>query len=96
MELTSKALTALAHSGQPPVTWPLTSCEDLSVHTYSIITHADGEIGIAENHFDLDVAGLCMLVRVADCFAYDATSLITDDKGQLPRPAFYDYTVLRH
>jgi hypothetical protein len=95
MEVTPKTLTALAHSGQPPVARPLTPCEDLSIHTYSIITHADSEIGIAESHFDLNVAGLCMLVRVADRFACDTISLVTNDSSQLAGPALHAHAVLR-
>ena len=94
-ELTSKALTALAHSGKSPVAGPLTSSEDLGGHTYSIITYPDREIGIAKSDFNLYTAGLRMLVRVVDRFAYDAKSLITNDGAQLAGPAIHDYAVLR-
>jgi putative oxidoreductase len=56
----TKALAALAHSGKSPVAGPLTTCEDLRIHTYSIIAHADGEIGIAKSDFALNMAGLCI------------------------------------
>jgi hypothetical protein len=96
MEVTPKALAALAHSGNSPVAGPLTPREDLRIHTYPIIAHADGEIGSTESDFGLNMAGLCMLVRVADRFAHDATSLVTNDDGQLAGRALHDYAVLRH
>ena len=95
MEVTPESLTALAHSGKSPVTGPLTTCEDLRIHTNSIIAHADSEIGIAKSDFGLNMAGLCMLVRVADRLARDAISLVTNDASQLAGPAFHDYPVLR-
>jgi hypothetical protein len=58
MEMTRKALAALAHSGKSPVAGPLTPCKDLRIHTYSIIAHADSEIGITESDFDLNMGGL--------------------------------------
>jgi hypothetical protein len=96
MEVTPKARAALAHAGKSPVAGPLTPCEDLRIHTCSIIAHADSEIGITESDFGLDMAGLCMLVRVADRFAYDVTSLVTNDDSQLAGPALHHYAVLRH
>jgi hypothetical protein len=48
MEVTPKALAALAHSGKSPVAGPLAPCEDLRIYTYSIIAHADSELGIAK------------------------------------------------
>src|ERR1700688_1624666 len=62
----SKALAALAHSGKSPAAGPLTTCEDLRIHTYSVIAHADSKIGIAKGDLALDVARLCKLVRIAD------------------------------
>jgi hypothetical protein len=96
MEMTRKALAALAHSGKSPVAGPLTPCKDLKIHTYSIIAHADSEIGITESDFDLNMGGLCMLVRVADRFACDAISLVTNDGSQLAGPALHEYAILRH
>ena len=95
VELTPKALAALAHSGKSPVAGPLTLCEDLGIHAYSIIAHADREIASPKDDLDLDMAGLCMLVRVADRFARDAISLVTNDGSQLAGPALHDYAVLR-
>ena len=95
MEVTPKALAALAHSGKSPVAGPLTPCEDLRVHTYSIIAHADSEIGIAKSDFGLNIAGRCMLIRVAERFAYDVISLVTNDSSQLAGPALHDYAVFR-
>ena len=95
MEVTAKSLTALAHSGKSPVARPLTACEDLRIHTNSIIAHADGEIGITESDFDLNMPGLCMLVRVADRFTCDATSLVTNDDRQFTGPTLHVYAVLR-
>jgi hypothetical protein len=95
MEAPPKALAALAHSGKSPVAGPLTPCEDLRFHTCSIIAHADSEIGIAKSDFGLDLARLCMLVRVADRFACDAIGLVTNDGSQLAGPALHDYAVLR-
>src|ERR1700719_1354716 len=89
MEVTANALAALAHSGKSPVAELLTPCEDLRIHTYSIIAHADCEIGIAKGDFDLYMAGLCMLVRVADRFACDAISLVASDGSQLAGPALH-------
>jgi hypothetical protein len=66
MQVTPKALAALAHSGKSPAAGPLTTCEDLRIHTYSVIAHADSEIGVAKGDLALDVARLCMLVRIAD------------------------------
>jgi len=96
MEVTPKALAALAHSWKSPVAGPLTTCEDLGIHTYSIIAHADGEIGIPKSDFGLNMACLCMLVRVADRLASDAISFVANDGSQLAGPAFHDYAVLRH
>jgi hypothetical protein len=96
MEVTPETLAALAHSGKAPVAGPLAPCEDLRIHTYPIIAHADSEIGITESDFGLNMSGLCMLVRVADRFAYDATSLVTNDNSQLAGRALHDYAVLRH
>ena len=93
MKVTPEALAALAHSGKSPMARPLTPCEDLGIHTYSIIAHADGEIGIAESDFDLDLAGRCMLIRVADRFACDVIGLVTNDGSQLARPALHEYAV---
>ena len=90
MEMTSKALAALAHSWKSPVAGALTMCEDLGIHTYSIISHTDSEICIPKNNFGLNMAGLCMLVRIADCFAYDAISLVANDSNQLAGPALRD------
>jgi hypothetical protein len=95
VEATAKAFAALPHSGKSPVAAPLTMSEDLGIHTYSIIAHADGEIGIAKRDFGPNMAGLCMLVRVADRFACDAISLVTNDGSQLAGPALHDYAVLR-
>jgi len=95
MEVTPKALAALAHSGKSPVPGPLTTCENLGIHTYSIIAHADSEIGIAKSDFGLNMAGLCMLVRVADRFARNAISLVTNDGSQLAGPALHDRAVFR-
>ena len=94
MEMTPEALAALAHSRKSPVAGPLTRYEDPRIHTHSIIAHADGEIGIANRDFDFDMAGLCMLVGVADRFACNAISLVTNDGSQLAEPALYDYAVL--
>jgi len=77
------------------VAGPLTTCEDLSIYTYSIIAHADSEIGIAKSDFGLNMAGLCMLIRVADRFACNAISLVTNDGSQLAGPALHDYAVVR-
>jgi len=96
MEAAAAALAALVHSGKSPVAGTLTECEDLSIYTYSIIAHADGEIGILKNDFGLNMASLCVLVRVAEGLAYDATSLVANDNGQLARPPFHDYAVLGH
>jgi len=90
MEVTSKALAALAHSGKSPMAGALTTCEDLRVHTYSIIAHPDREIGIAKSDFGLYMAGLCMLIRVADRFVHNVISLITNDGTQLAGPALHD------
>ena len=95
VEMTPKAVAAFAHSGKSPVAGPLTPCEDLRIHTYSIIAHADSEIDIAKSDFGLNMAGLCMLVGVADRFACDAISLVTNDGSQLSAPALHDYSVLR-
>ena len=95
MKVTPKALAALAHSGKSPVAGPLTACEDLRIHTYSIIAHADSEIGIAKSDFGLNMASLCVLVRVADRLACDAISLVTNDGSQLAGPALHDHAVLR-
>ena len=96
MKVTAKALAALAHAGKSPVTGPVTPCEDFWIHTYSIVAHADGEIGIPKNDFGLNMASLCMLVRVADRLAYDATSLVANDNSQLAGLPLHDYAVLRH
>jgi hypothetical protein len=95
MEVTLKALAAFAHSGKSPVAAPLTTSEDLGIHTYSIIAHANKEIGIAKSDFGLNMGGLCMLVRVADRFACDAISLVANDGSQLAGPALHNYVVLR-
>src|SRR5271168_1484677 len=95
MEVTAKALAALAHSGKSPMTGPLTTCEDLGIHTSPIIAHADREIACAESHFGLNMGCLCMLMRVADRFACYAISLVTNHGIQLSGPAFHDYAVLR-
>jgi len=95
MEVTPKALAALAHSGKSPVAGPLTPCEDLRIRTYSIIAHTNREIGVAKSDFGLNKAGLCMLARVADRFACDAISLVANDGRQLAGPALHDYAVLR-
>ena len=95
-QVTPKALAALAHPGKSPMAGPLTPCEDLRIHAYSIIAHAEGEIGIAESDFDLNLAGRCMLIRVADCFACDVISLVTNDGSQLAGPALHDQAILRH
>jgi hypothetical protein len=95
MEVTPKALAALVHSGKSPVAGPLTTCEDLRVQTYSIIAHPDREIGIAKSDFGLYMAGLCMLVGVADRFACDAISLVTNYGSQLAGPTLHDCAVLR-
>ena len=87
MEMTPKALAALAHSGKSPMAGPLSTCEDLRVHTYPVIPHADGEIGIAESDLGLDMAPLGMLVCIADRFPCDAVSLVARDGGQLARPS---------
>jgi hypothetical protein len=89
MEVTSQALAALAHSGKSPVGGTPTMREDVRIHTYSIIAHADREIYIPENNFGLDMAGLCMLVRVADGLARDAVGLVTNDGSQLAGPALH-------
>jgi len=94
MQMTPKALAALAHSGKSPVAGPLTPCEDLRIRTYSIIAYTNREIGIAKSDFGLDMAGLCMLIRVADRFACNAISLVTNDGSQLAGPAFHDYAIL--
>ena len=94
MEVTPKALTALAHSGKSPVARPLTSSQNRRIHAYSIIAHADGELGIAKDDFGLDMTALCMLVGVADRFARDAISLVTNDGSQLAAPALHDQAVL--
>jgi len=94
MEMTPEALAALAHSRKSPVAGPSTRYEDPRIHTHSIIAHADGEIGIANSDFDFDMAGLCMLVGVADRFARNAISLVTNDGSQLAGPALHDYAVL--
>jgi hypothetical protein len=57
MEMTAKALAPFSHSGQSPVAGSLTPCEDLCIYTYSIIAHADREIGIAKSDFGLNFAG---------------------------------------
>ena len=95
MELTRKALAALAHAGKSPVAGPLTTCEDLRINTYPIIAHANSEIGIAKSDFGLNMAGLCMLIRVAERFACDAISLVTNDGSQLAGLALHDYAILR-
>src|ERR1700677_3776273 len=95
VEVTPEALAALAHSGKSPVAGPLTTGEDLRIHTYSIIAHANSETGIAEGDFRLDTASLCMLVCVADRFTCDAISLVTNDGTKLAGPALHDYAVLR-
>ncbi len=74
---------------------PLPPCEDLGIHADTIIAHADGEIDIAEGHFGLDMAGLCMLVRIADSLAGDAVSLVTNFGSQIAPPALDDDAVLR-
>ena len=74
---------------------PLTTCENLSVYTNSVIEHADREIGIAKSDFGLDMAGLCMLVCIVDRLARNAISLVTNDGSQLAGPALHDRTVLR-
>jgi YD repeat-containing protein len=63
--------------------------------TYAISAHADREIGIAKSDFALNMAGLCMLVRVPDRLACDAISLVTNDGSQSAGPALHDYAVLR-
>jgi hypothetical protein len=95
MKVTPEALAAFAHSGKSPVAGPFTACEDLSIHAYSVIAHADREIGIAKSDLGLDAAGLCMLVRIADRFPCNAVSLVADDGGQLAGLALHDYAVLR-
>jgi hypothetical protein len=55
LKVTPKALAALAHSGKSPVAGPLAPCEDLRIHSYSIIAHPDCEIGIAKSDFGLDL-----------------------------------------
>jgi hypothetical protein len=94
VEVTSNALAALAHSRKPPVTRPLTPRKDLRIHANSVIAHSDSEIGIAKSDFGLNMAGLRMLVRIADRFACDAISLITNDGGQLAAPTLHDYAIL--
>ena len=96
MEVPPKARAALAHSGKSPMAGPLSPCEDLRIHPYPVIAHADSEIGITESDFGLNMARLCMLVRVADRFAHDATRLVTNDNSQLAGRALHDYAVLRH
>ena len=96
MEAAAAALAALAHSGKSPVAGALTACEDRSIYTYSIIAHADGEIGIPKNDLGLNMASLCVLVRVADRLAYDAISLVANDNSQLAGLPLHDYAVLRH
>src|SRR5882757_4854432 len=95
IELAAKALAALAHPRKSPVAGALTMCEDLRLHTYSIVAHADSEICITKSDFGFDMPGLCMLVRVPDRFSYDPISLITNDGGQVARPALDDDAVLR-
>src|SRR5437016_3397369 len=90
MEAAAKTFAALAHPRKSPVAGPLTRCEDLRIHPYSIIPYADSEILIGKSDFGLDMSGLCMLVRVAHRFARDAVGVITNDGGQLARPAFDD------
>ncbi len=95
VEMALKTLAALAHSGKSPVPGSLTTCEDMRIHTYSVVAHADSKIGIAKSDFDLNLAGHCMLVRVADRFSCDAISLIANVGSQFAGPALHDYAVLR-
>jgi hypothetical protein len=95
METPSKALATLAHSGKSPMARPLTTSENLGVHTYSIIAYPDREIGLAKSNFGLYMAGLRMLVRVVDRFAYDAKNVVTNNGTQLSWPALHDHAVLR-
>jgi hypothetical protein len=68
---------------------------DAQLDTYSIIAHADREIGIAKSDLGLDEAGLCMLVRVAHRFPCDVISLVANDGSQLAEPGLHDNAVLR-
>lgn len=95
MKVTPKSRAALAHSGESPVAGPLTPREDLRINPYSIIAHADSEIHIVKSHLGLNMAGLCMLVRIANCFASDAKGLVTNDGSHLASPALHDYSILR-
>lgn len=86
MQVAPKALAALAHPGKSPVAGPLTTSEDLGRHTYAIIAHPDRKIGTTKRNLDLYMASLRMLVRVADRFANDAISLVTNDNTQVSGP----------
>jgi hypothetical protein len=95
VEATPEALAAFAHPRESPVAGSLTASEDLRIYTYPIVAHADSEVRASKNHLCLDTTRFCMIVRVTHRFARDAISIVTNDDGQLARPAFDDYAVVR-
>ena len=72
----------------------LTTGEDRRVDTDPVVPYTYDQIWIPKSDFNLNMAGLGVLIRVADRLACDAIGLVTNDGSQLSRSALHDYAVL--